>query len=341
MFLYSRFKQDDPFRLKEPKKLFGKFIYCIVPSVIVFTCQTIVWMSGGGYATFLERTGGHLYSFIIPSIDYNIPIMLWLVPFYYTILAFFIVWPIVIYFMNGKGALFRTINTCFFVYSTTLILYLILPTSTKILAQHGIKMLDDANAKGWFANITYHALDVNATGLGFSAFHSAFPSMHCSTLSILLMGTFDGFFMDHFIKKKHWSWIRYLICSLFLIYCIFTIISTFSLKQHFFVDWIISVSITIIFWNMWKWLQKIGNMNHWKWVNALENCFDSFGVAYDVTYADKNTFKWCIQTNEKYQKLCITKKQKIKHDIVVIIIDVLAYLLICAPLAITSSVTHP
>lgn len=312
-------------------------MYCLVPSVLLFIAEAIVWMSGGAWAAHVEATGGYLYDFTIPSIDYNFPILLWLVPFYYTSTVFFVIAPIIIYLLAGKGAMFRTIISSFFIFGITFILYFVFPASSKDLAAYWLPTLQDNNS--WFAEITKKAL--TPPGMGFAAFHSNFPSMHCSNLAILSIGFFDGFFMDHFIEKKRWSWTRYIFSTLFLIYSILTIISTFSLKQHFFVDWIISVSLAIFFWNVWKWTQKICIRHNWMWVNAMENAFDSFAVALSVTNKNQYTYKWCINIDQKYTNKCVSKKDKIKHDFTCIGIVILTYFAILLPVLLTSTLLQP
>lgn len=198
------------------KSVYGKISYAIPPfilflSVLVFTYfgnQLIFEMSGG--------VGGSDYPHI--PLDDKIPLISWFVyPYFLTfplgIVAFFY-----LAYSNKKAfyVMFRTLVICFAISG---IIYLFWQTYF---------------TKPDFVPVTFtDKLVVRTWGSTYPI--NCFPSQHAFMAIGIIIGCLTGG-----KKMKWWFKIGAIVISIMIL------MSTFFIKQHFFVDWIASLAIMLV-----------------------------------------------------------------------------------------------
>lgn len=331
MIIYKRFGDKN---LSKKELIFNTILRCLIPSILFFLVETSFWIIGGVYAIWCLNNGKHLYSFVIWGIDDKIPIIPEFLIFYVPALVIWTIGVMYIFLVRGENVYWKFLSISFIVFFISLVLYLIFPADSKdTLATWGVQQLKGRD--DFFARNMFNTLGGNGEPIGFSAYHSNFPSMHCSCTILVLFGMCSNFFSDKVYKNmSKWRWYIHLTNAIFFVYTILVCASTFILKQHFFVDWILSLSICVIVWNCYNFSSNYLKKRNINRPNIIQQFFTSLSITCNLSTISSYpcAYSWSKKVNFLVNEKIKKKSSMIVFDLfVMIIIAIVAAALILIP----------
>lgn len=272
--------------------------------LIFLFIESFDWTIGGLVQRAYDQHGVDMLPLI--TIDNKIPIWYWLYYPYVFSIAVWAVMPGLICMFAGKKkfAKFLGISTMFFIFC--LIERICVPTSSFEIANIGIHEIEKIANK---TQLQQKILEMLNGGSGYSCF----PSNHCSCTILLLFALIDIFFFEK--NKKDTTLMFSLKIVTTIIFAVFTImvcIATFSLKVHYFVDFVFSIILCVVFYLVFGLFRKL---------NFFEKLYLSFFVNFEVyfgylksnvqEYAEYITWSLNAKLPNKTQHL--TKNRLIVH----------------------------
>ena len=281
----KKFNKD----LSEQKNKYIVLLVGITSAFVFLTMENCVWLYGYLIGKLLQTNG---YVFEPWMFEKNIPVVSQFFFIYIFAIPFWIFSFTGIYYLKGPKACYKSLGISAIVFFITGIIYTAAPTYAGNLAAYGWKQI--ANKNGFI----YDKIRIMwNTGI----YLSACPSQHCSC-SILI--TF-AFLFNKNEKQVNKNQIisRYLVSSFISIYSFLVCLSTFLLKQHFFIDWLVSLSLCSLCWIICTYYPKINifyKIYAWLFSNFFAFCgLNERGVESIVTPVVKNKI---FENIDKYSK---------------------------------------
>lgn len=232
-------------QLKFTKKNINNWIKTIFqvlfPLFLFWLIESVIWYFGGLVGIALHPLNWFFEPF---TIDKQLPIVSWMLIFYIPASALWMLGPVFIYLLKGPKNYYKFLSVSIVVMLLTFIIYTVFPTYSMNLAAYGRQQLEQYQQSWNMFDKRIYSMLGNGSG------YSALPSNHVSCTWLVTFGII--FCVDENKKPEFkpkvipkWYKISAIVIKIFfVIYSILVGLSTFLLKQHFFVDWIGSILIT-------------------------------------------------------------------------------------------------
>ena len=281
--------------LSKRKEKYIILLVSLVSAFVFFTMENWVWFYGYIVGKTLQING---YVFEPWMFEQKIPIVPAFYYIYFIAIPFWIFGFMGIYYFKGAKSCYKTLGISALAFSLTAIIYTVAPTSAGNLAACGWKQIDGKQG------FTYDKIRILWDS---GVYLSACPSQHCSC-SILIALAFLGGRDDKSFSKKN-EWWRLLITSLVWIFALLVCLSTFLLKQHFFIDWLVSFGLCLLCWILCEKYPKINIYNKiyaWLFSNLFAYCgMNEKGVQGIIAPIAKNKVFENINKYSKKQRIWI------------------------------------
>ncbi len=155
---------------------------------------------------------------------------------------------------SGKRRFSKLIAIAIVIYSTNFAISILYPVSSESIENYGLSQVNAIIASG---NNEWLYKTLQSTLLNMSHY-SCFPSGHCSNTLVLTYAIIDFNYFDNedhtlgFNVKanntKVISWTKGILTSLMVLFCLSVCFATFTLKVHYFLDFVFALLITSSYW---------------------------------------------------------------------------------------------
>ncbi len=274
------------------------FLVSITSAFVFLTMGNWVWFYGYVVGKALQTKG---YVFEPWLFERKLPIVSQFFFIYIFAFPFWIFSFTSIYYFKGPKACYKTLGISAMVFFITAIIYTVSPTYVGNLVVYGHKQIADKN--GFIYNKIRIMWD---TGI----YLSACPSQHSSCSVLIAFAFLFNENQRHTNKNKVWS--RRLVSSLVSVYSFLVCLSTFLLKQHFFIDWLVSLSLCSFCWILCTQYPKANIFNKiyaWLFSNFFAFCgLNEKGVESIVKPIARNKTFENISEYSKKQRIWINIK---------------------------------
>ncbi len=243
--------------------LFGGLLF----TVLIVLMQTLQ-SSFSGFIQLVYEKNVSNFVFDLTTCDYKIPVAPWLSLFYLSTIPTWSVFPVFIYVIYGRKRFSKLLTIALFCYLTTFLIDIVFPANCVEIHNYGKLILE--NKTGFFNELSYKIVSDSFPW-------TSFPSNHCTNQLILMFAIIDFNFVSKTFEKdtKLKLTIKIFFALLISFYSVSVCASTFVLKTHYFVDWIPSLFIVLLFFviftifennHITKWTYKqILNFNYAFW----------------------------------------------------------------------------
>lgn len=277
------------------KEIYIVLLVSLTSGFVFFTMENWVWFYGYSLGKVLQTNG---YVFEPWTFEQNIPVIPAFFYIYIIAIPFWILGFMGIYYFKGAKSCYKVLGISAFIFFITAIIYTAAPTYAGNLAVCGWKQIDGKHG------VMYDTVRTMWTS---GVYLSACPSQH-SSCSIIIALAFLGGRDDKSFSKKN-EWYRPLVTSLIWMYAILVCLSTFFLKQHFFIDWIVSLGLCCLCWILCVKYPKINvfyKIYAWLFSNFFAYCgMNEKGVQNIVAPTAKNKVFENIDKYSRRQRLWI------------------------------------
>ncbi len=260
------------------------------------------WNLGNVFQKLFETKTDWKMNSLDLSIDRKIPIYVGFLIFYKLGNISWIIIPVIIYFIYGKRRFSKLIVIAIFIYLTNFAINILYPVSSKTIEDYGLQQVNAIIASGndeWL----YRELQNTLTNM---SHYACFPSDHCTNTLVLTYAIID---FNYFDNEKHALGFNVKIdspkvilvtkatlTSLMVIFCLGVCFSTFTLKVHYFLDFIFALLITSSYWTCYHLIKSkkmtfgltkfFTNVEYWFGYYLSENGFGKYDQY--ITWGSKN-----------------------------------------------------
>lgn len=290
------------FCLKDYLKIHNLLFASILFGLIFHTITANQWNIGSVFQKIFEtRTNWKLHSLDL-SIDKKIPIYVGFLIFYKLGNVSWVVIPMIIYFVYGKRRFSKLIAIAIVIYSTNFAINILYPVSSELIEDYGLSQVDAIIASG---NNEWLYKSLQSTLLNMPHY-SCFPSDHCSNTLVLTYAIIDFNYFDNedhtlgFNVKanntKAILWTKGILTSLMVLFCLSVCFATFTLKIHYFLDFVFALLITSSYWIAYHLIKSrkmtygltkfFTNFEYWLGYYSSENGFNRYDQY--ITWGGKN-----------------------------------------------------
>lgn len=243
--------------------LFGGLLF----TVLIVLMQTLQ-SSFSGFIQLVYEKNVSNFVFDLTTCDYKIPVAPWLSLFYLSAIPSWSIFPIFIYVIYGRKRFSKLLTISLFCYLTTFLIDIICPANCAEINNYGKQILE--NKTGFLNELSYKIVSGSFPW-------TSFPSNHCTNQLILMFAVIDFNFVSKTFKKGSnlKLTIKIIFTLLISFYSVCVCASTFILKTHYFIDWVPSLIMVLLFFVIFtffennlitKWIYKqMLNFNYAFW----------------------------------------------------------------------------